>query len=228
MSDQLALGEFTIVKKKLFGIFGAGGCGRGVMPVACEQYAQEDIELVFVDDKLAGSQCNGHLVIDFNTFTKFEGVDKRIAVAISDSKVRSQVVARCKDADLPFFQIRASQSVLMNYSNIGEGALISPFVTITSNVVIGHYFHANLYAYIEHDCIVGDFVTFAPAAKCNGNVHIGDGVYVGSGAVIKNGNSDRPLVIGAGAIIGMGAVVVKDVAPGVTVVGNPARAIKRR
>lgn len=216
------------MKNKLFGIFGAGGCGRGVMPVACEQYAQEDIDLVFVDDKLAGSRCNGHLIIDFDTFINYEAVDKRIAVAISDPKIRSSVVGRCENANLKFFEIRASQSIIMNYSNIGDGALISPFVTITNNIVIGQHFHANLYAYIEHDCIIGDFVTFAPAAKCNGNVHIGDGVYVGSGAIIKHGNSDRPLIIGAEATIGMGAVVVRDVPAGVTVVGNPACPIKRR
>ncbi|MCC6200767.1 MAG: acetyltransferase, partial [Moraxellaceae bacterium] len=43
------------------------------------------------------------------------------------------------------------------------------------------------------------------------------------GAIIKQGSPGKPLVIGKGAIVGMGAVVTKDVAPGVTVVGNPAR-----
>jgi acetyltransferase-like isoleucine patch superfamily enzyme len=109
---------------------------------------------------------------------------------------------------------------------LGEGAILSPFVTLTSNIRIGRHFHANLYSYVEHDCVIGDFVTFAPAVKCNGNVHIGDHAYIGAGAVIRQGKPGKPLVIGKGAVIGMGAVVTRDVSPGVTVVGNPARPLR--
>ncbi|MCC5991632.1 MAG: sugar O-acetyltransferase [Rhodobacteraceae bacterium] len=49
-------------------------------------------------------------------------------------------------------------------------------------------------------------------------VGIGADVWIGGGAIILPGVS-----IGDGAIIGAGAVVTRDVAPGATVVGNPAR-----
>ena len=62
----------------------------------------------------------------------------------------------------------------MDDVKIGEGAILSPYVTLTSNISIGKFFHANLYSYVEHDCFIGDFVTFAPGVKCNGNVVIGD------------------------------------------------------
>jgi acetyltransferase-like isoleucine patch superfamily enzyme len=94
---------------------------------------------------------------------------------------------------------------------------------ITSNVKIGKFFHANIYSYVEHDCVIGDYVTFAPSVRCNGNVHIQDHAYIGAGAVIKQGSLAEPLVIGKGAVVGMGAVVTKSVPPYVTVVGNPAR-----
>ncbi len=45
-----------------------------------------------------------------------------------------------------------------------------------------------------------------------------DGVIVGSGAQVLG-----PITVGAGARVGANAVVVKDVPPGVTVVGIPAR-----
>ena len=111
---------------------------------------------------------------------------------------------------------------------LGVGAILCPFVTISSNTRIGKHFHANLYPYVAHDCVIGDYVTFAPNVQCNGNVHIGDGVYIGTGAMIRQGTVDQPLTIGAGAVIGMGAVVTKPVAAGVTVVGNPARVLERK
>ena len=54
--------------------------------------------------------------------------------------------------------------------------------------------------------MIGDFVTFG-GASCNGWVEIGDDVFVGAGAVIRNGQPGMRLKIGAGAVIGMGALV---------------------
>jgi acetyltransferase-like isoleucine patch superfamily enzyme len=114
----------------------------------------------------------------------------------------------------------------MDDIHLDEGCLLSPFVCLTSNIKIGCCFHANLYSYVEHDCVIGDYVTFAPGVKCNGNVRIEDHVYIGAGAIIRQGKPDQPLVIGKGAIVGMGAVVTRDVPAGATVVGNPAKAIR--
>jgi sugar O-acyltransferase (sialic acid O-acetyltransferase NeuD family) len=137
--------------------------------------------------------------------------------------MRSALAEKCASAGVKFFSVVASNAVRMDSVEVGEGALISPFATLTSNITIGAHFQANLYSYVEHDCVIGDFVTFAPRVCCNGNVHIGDHAYVGTGAVIRQGRPGAPLRIGRGAVVGMGAVVVGDVEPGTTVVGVPAR-----
>jgi acetyltransferase-like isoleucine patch superfamily enzyme len=98
---------------------------------------------------------------------------------------------------------------------------------VTSNARIGRFFHANLYSYVAHDCRVGDFVTFAPNVHCNGRVVVEDDAYVGTGAVLRQGSDEKPLVIGRGAVVGMGAVVTKSVEPFTTVVGNPAAPLQR-
>jgi sugar O-acyltransferase (sialic acid O-acetyltransferase NeuD family) len=208
----------------LFGIYGVGGCGRGIMPIAREQLSQHSgARLVFIDDNHGLRSVNGHDVLSFDAFRDAPANEKKVAVAIAASRARQSVVERCQAAGLSFFEVRAANVVQMDDVEIGEGALISPFVTFTSNIRIGAHFHANLYSYVEHDCVIGDYVTFAPGVRCNGNVHIGDHAYIGAGAVIRQGQLGAPLSIGAGALVGMGAVVTRDVAEGVTVVGNPAR-----
>jgi acetyltransferase-like isoleucine patch superfamily enzyme len=54
------------------------------------------------------------------------------------------------------------------------------------------------------------------------DIHIADGCWIASGAIILGGVS-----IGAGSLVCAGAVVTKDVPPGVMVAGIPAKVIKQ-
>lgn len=213
---------------KLYAVYGASGCGRSLMPVARQQLArqQEPAEIVFIDDALTEiTIVNGHRAMNYRQF-KAEPVSfKAVLIAIANSQVREKITLKLEQDGLPLWSAQADNMLLMDMVELGAGSALSPFVSIGSNVKIGKCFHANLYCYVEHDCVIGDFVTFAPGVKCNGNIHIEDHVYIGAGAVIKQGTPAQPLVIGRGAVVGMGAVVTKSVPTGVTVVGNPARIV---
>lgn len=200
----------------LIGVYGAAGCGRGILPLLRAQYPQA--QLVFIDDGQAPGSVNGHEILSWEGFLARPAETRHVSLAIAASKVRETLARRCEAQGVPLIEARAASVVQLDTVQIGPGACLSPFVTLTSNIRIGRCFHANLYSYVEHDCVLGDFVTFAPGAKVNGTVTIGDHAYIGAGAVIRQG-----LSIGAGAVVGMGAVVTRDVPPGITVVGNPAR-----
>ena len=208
----------------LYGVFGASGCGRGIMPLLRAQLQQVACvyQLVFIDDAPSTKHLNTHDVLTWAEFLARPASLRSVALAIANSSIREALAQRCQAAGVELLSVQASNVVRMDDITLGEGALLSPFVTLASNIRIGRCFHANLYSYVEHDCIIGDFVTFAPGVMCNGNVHIEDHAYIGAGAVIKQGTPDKPLVIGRGAVVGMGAVVTKSVPAGVTVVGNPA------
>ena len=192
------------------------------MPLLQAEHSGKDVRLVFIDDELTGS-INGHDILTWDVFCAEAYADKAICLAIANSIVRERLAAQCHNLAIPIIGVQAQNCVIMDNVQIGEGALLSPFVSLTSNIKIGRCFHANLYSYVEHDCVIGDFVTFAPGVKCNGNVHIHDHAYIGAGAMLRQGKPGQPLIIGRGAIVGMGAVVIKDVQEGETVIGNPAR-----
>jgi len=209
----------------LYAVYGASGCGRGLLPVVRAELAAraEPASLVFVDDAAHGQTINGHVVLSYDALLASSSRPRYVNVAIANAAVRRQLFERCLADGLLPFTIRASNVVVMDDVEVGPGAALSPFVTLTSNIRIGVAFQANLYAYVEHDCVIGDYVTFGPGVHCNGNVVIEDDAYVGAGAVIRHGRPGAPVVIGRGAVVGMGAVVTRSVEPGAVVVGNPAR-----
>ena len=214
---------------KQVAIFGASGCGRGVMPLVRQQWPPcgEPHQLVFVDDNPPAAECNGHKVMTYAEWLAQPATSQHINIAIANSAVRQKLVERCNADGVQFFEVRAANVVQLYDVQLGEGAILSPFVTLTSNIRIGRHFHANLYSYVEHDCVIGDYVTFAPGVKCNGNVVVEDHAYIGTCAIIKQGQPGQPLVIGRGAVVGMGAVVTQSVPPGATVVGNPAKVMHK-
>lgn len=196
------------------------------MPLVSAALAEGE-RAVFIEDGEAPAKVNGYPCLNWAEFMQTEASERLVCLAIADGAIREKLDKKCRDVGVGFFSAKSSQSLIMDEVEIGEGAALSPFVTITSNIRIGRHFHANLYSYVEHDCVIGDFVTFAPGVKCNGNVVIEDHAYIGTGAILRQGRPGDPLVIGKGAIVGMGAVVTKNVPAGATVVGNPARPLEK-
>lgn len=209
--------------KRIYAVYGAGGYGREVMPILRTLVDEQTAVIFVVDDVAPAVTINGHSVISYADYCQFDADEKYFTVAIADSAVRQRIYNRCIEDGLLPASVVANNVVIMDDVSLGAGTILSPFCCLTSNIRIGIGFHANIYSYIGHDCRIGDFVTLAPGVKCNGNVVIEDHVYIGAGAIIKPGTPEHPTVIGRGAKIGMGAVVIQSVAAGAEVFGNPAR-----
>ncbi|MBY6104737.1 acetyltransferase [Marinobacter nauticus] len=212
----------------LIGIYGASGFGREVLPLVREQVKGTNAEFVFVDDGNVPEALNGYPILCYDEFLGRDAGEKKVVLAIANSVIREKLADKCAKDGICALAVKADNTVILDHAEVGEGSILCHFTQLTSNIRIGKYFHANIYSYVAHDCVIGDYVTFAPAVRCNGNVVIEDHAYIGTGAVIRQGVPEKPLVIGKGAVVGMGAVVTKDVPPGVTVVGNPAKVFEPR
>lgn len=86
---------------------------------------------------------------------------------------------------------------------IGNNVMVAPNVTITAT---GHPVHPDLRRH-------GEQFSF--------QVHIGDYVWLGAGAIILPG-----VTIGDNSVIGAGSVVTRDIPANVVAVGNPCRVLR--
>lgn len=208
----------------MLAIYGSGGFGRELIApakAALTRAGRDHSELVFIDDNRTASD-EVVASIPVKLLTELRPGDEFI-LAVGDGKVRSALEQRCTAAGLLPFSLFAADYLEGVDVEIGGGAVFCARSMVTASARIGRQFQCNILSYVAHDCVIGDFVTFAPNVSCNGNIHIRDFAYIGTGAVIKQGVPGKPLVIGEGAIVGMGAVVTKDVDPGAIVLGNPAK-----
>lgn len=109
------------------------------------------------------------------------------------------------DPDVEILPLSVVEAGTNRPTKIGAGTRIGPQV------------------YVGHDTEIGSRVWVAAGAKVAGWVVVGDGAYLGMNCSIR-----QHIRIGAGAFVGMGAVVVKDVPENAVVVGNPARVLRAR
>lgn len=212
-------------RRQWFGLVGTGGFAREVMPLVVEQLQSlaPIVRCVFVGEESRESCLDGYPVMDRRSFLDLKG-KKFFNVAIADSRLRQQLAEDLIESDCePLSILAPTVRIVGRAVDIGVGAILCDYTVITNHVQIGSFFHANLFSYVAHDCEIGNFVTFAPRVSCNGCVRIGDHAYLGTGAAIRNGQLASKVLIGERAVIGMHSNVLKNVPPGTTVVGNPAR-----
>jgi sugar O-acyltransferase (sialic acid O-acetyltransferase NeuD family) len=101
---------------------------------------------------------------------------------------------------------------------LGRGVILSPGVVLTCDINIGDMVMVNCCSSAGHDVSVGDWSTISAHCDLTGYTTLGQGVFLGSGARIIPGKS-----VGDFASVGAGSVVIRSVAAGQKVFGNPAR-----
>jgi sugar O-acyltransferase (sialic acid O-acetyltransferase NeuD family) len=183
----------------------------------------------YLDDTLArGTDRCGYPVLgrleDAGSICAERGIENAV-IAIGDNwwrrKVYSDLVRDCPDLKFPV--VKHPSAVIAASAAIGRGTAILACSHVGAGSRVGEFCVVNTGSSLDHDCVMHEFASMAPGVFMGGLVQLGTCSAIGVGASV----SDR-ISIGKHAVIGTGAVVVRNIPDLVVAYGNPARVQRLR
>jgi sugar O-acyltransferase (sialic acid O-acetyltransferase NeuD family) len=201
-------------------ILGAGGHGRVVADCA-EAVGWERI--IFFDNKPDAALEGPWAVVGSgdNLIAQARAFDG-VVVAVGSNGLRLSLLLALERAGARLATLIHPRATLSSRSVIGTGSVVIAGAVINIGARVGKGVIVNTGATIDHDCVLEDGVHVAPGAHLAGGVTVGKESWIGVGAAVREYTS-----IGEGVFVGAGAVVVDPIQSGLKVVGNPARQICR-
>jgi len=202
-------------------IVGAGGHAISLANVAIS--AGYEIEC-FVDKHPKVPSLVGIKVIsdlaEINCLDDFD-----FGIAVGDNATRELIYnkLKVKYANLNYPTLIHKSAIISSFSNIQMGTVIMPGAVVGPNSNIGKFCLINTQSSIDHDCLMGDFSSLAPATTTGGAVNIGTRSAISIGSTIKHG-----VKIGGDCVVGANSYVNKDLPSNTIAYGSPAKIIRTR
>jgi sugar O-acyltransferase (sialic acid O-acetyltransferase NeuD family) len=206
-------------------IIGAGGFGREVLEIFKEQNKiQNQWEILGFLDKnksLYGNFINNYPVLgDIDWFGKNKDVG--CVIAIGDPKIRKRISNSLEEKCVIFYNAIHPSAIISDFVHKGKDVIIGAGSVISVNTEIKDHVVINCHCNLGHDAILENYCSIMTNATISGKNHIEEGVYIGSGATLI-----EQLTIGKWTIVGAGATVMINVPNNVTVLGMPAKILRK-
>jgi sugar O-acyltransferase (sialic acid O-acetyltransferase NeuD family) len=205
-------------------IVGAGGQARDTAWLVRELAALgEPVECVgfVVSDASRLTQRDSDVLGDFGWLERADRNVDALALGVGNPRVRLALAEELSRA-FPRLEwptlIHPRALFERRSARLGRGAMVGAGVLGSVNLEVGEFALVNLGVTLGHEASIGAGSVINHGASISGGVKLGREVLIGTGARVL-----QYLEVGTGATVGAGAVVTRSVAPGVTVVGVPAR-----
>lgn len=206
-----------MISDKRIRLYGSGGHSQVIVDLLNSQ--GYEITAIYDDNPLGKHPASKEVFAGIKTNpSKFPHFGDPIIIAIGDNSIRLKLSNLLKSN----YTIAIHNSAIINrYAIIGIGTVIYAGAIVQTNTTIGKHVIINTGAIVNYGCSISNYAHIAPKVGVSSYVEVGEGSFVGAGAVII-----RNVTIGKWCTIGAGTVVIKDVPDYATVVGNPGRVIK--
>ena len=198
-------------------IFGTGGFAREVACILHDLERGDCIVAFHEPDEVY--EARELLGVPVQPQSAFDPANHRAVIGIGDPAIREKVLGELP-IETVFDTLIHPTVVMSKWVEVGAGSVICAGCILTCQISIGAHCHVNLNTTVGHDCTFGDFCTVAPGTNISGNCDFGNRVDVGTQASFR-----QHVRICDDAVIGMGAVVVKDIVEAGTYVGVPAKKV---
>ncbi len=211
-----------------FVIIGAGGFAREVLDIfeACIDAGEGCNVLGYIVESqfgAPGTVINDKPILGGFDWFETQPLETYAVCGVGAPEVRRRLTLQAEQNGARFGNIVHPNAVVPRRVALGVGVVIAAGCIFTNQIHLSNHVHVNLDCTIGHDAVLEDYATLAPGAHVSGNVTLGEGAYVGTGA-----NIIEKKRIGAWSVVGAGSVVTSDVPRNTTLVGVPGKVVKTR
>lgn len=201
-------------------VFGAGGHGRVVAEAVQSSGARVE---GFVDDGLAaGTLVLGLPVLGSSSWLSLQA-PRVIALAVGDNRRREDLSVMLEAQGHTLGTFIHHTAWISPTATLDAGTIVMARVVVNAEARVGRGVILNTGCIVEHECTVADFAHLSPSATLGGRASVGLRSHIGIGATLLH-----LARVGDDCVVGGGAVVLKELASGLTAVGVPARPLARR
>lgn len=146
-----------------------------------------------------------------------------VALGVGNNRRREELARLLEDAGHTVGTFIHETAWISPTATLGAGTVAMARVVVNAEARVGHGVILNTACVVEHECVVGHFAHLSPSSTLGGGARVGERTHVGIGATIIHLGE-----VGADCVVGAGAAVIKGrIEPGLTVVGVPARPLRR-